>query len=348
MQYRPLGNTQVQVSIICLGTMTWGEQNSEADAHAQMNYAVEQGVNFFDTAELYPVPPNKESWGSTETFIGNWFKQTGKREQIILASKVVGPGEWLTYMRQGRSPKLDKKNIKQAIKGSLQRLKTDYIDLYQVHWPDRQTNVFGRLESKHDPETDLSLENILEAMQELIQAGQIRYVGISNETAWGTMEYIRLSRDNNLPRIVSIQNPYSLIMRQYETALAEVSMREQVGLLVYSPLANGVLSGKYLGGKVPKGSRMDYFKGRSEGRYNPPHAQPAIQAYVDLAHKYDLDPAQMALAFVNSREFVTSNIIGATNMEQLKMNIASAKVDLSDQVIDEISLIHTQMPNPIV
>jgi aryl-alcohol dehydrogenase-like predicted oxidoreductase len=327
--------------------MNFGEQVSEADAHEQMDYAVEHGINFFDTAEMYPIPPHKESQGRTETYIGNWLKKSGKRNDLIIASKVIGPTE-LTYARGGESPRLNRKNIRIAIEGSLKRLGTDYIDLYQIHWPDRRTNYFGQRGYKHNAEYEaVPHEETLEAMSELIKEGKIRHVGLSNETAWGIMECFRLHREKDLPRVQSIQNPYSLIMREYETALAEISIREKLSLLVYSPLSFGVLTGKYLGGKMPEDSRFAYAKGRNMPRYNPPHAQTAIEAYVTLSKKHGLDPAQMALSFVNSREFVTSNIIGATSMEQLKADIKSTDLTLSDEVLSEIEQIHSQMPNPL-
>ena len=347
MKYRKLGTTNLDVSVICLGTMNWGEQNTESEAHEQMDYAVSQGINFFDTAEIYPIPPNAESQGRTETYIGNWLKKTGKRKNLIIASKVGSRSE-MTYTREGKIPRLDGHNIKYAIDGSLKRLQIDYIDLYQLHWPDRKTNYFGKRSYKHIAgDEPISLEETLSALEELIKEGKIRYIGLSNETAWGVMECFRLHWKKGLPRIQSIQNPYSLLMREYETALAEISMRENLSLLVYSPLAHGVLTGKYIGGVIPKGSRFDYSGGRNSERYNPKHAQPAIEAYIDLAKKHGLDPAQMALAYVNSRGFVTSNIIGATSMEQLKTDIASIDLDLPEEVLQEIEKIHYEHPNPI-
>lgn len=346
MQYRKLGKTNEKVSLICLGTMNWGEQNTQADAHKQMDYAVSQGINFFDTAEIYPVPPNANSQGRTEEYIGSWFKKTGKRNDIFLASKVVSRSD-MSYIRNGETPRVNKKQIKLAIEGSLKRLGVNHIDLYQVHWPDRKTNYFGERGYSHDSnDTAVEIEETLEAMQELVKEGKIRYVGVSNERPWGIFEYLRLAREKKLPRIVSIQNPYSLIMRGYETGMAEISIREKVSLLVYSPLAMGVLTGKYLAGKMPKGSRFDYSK-RNNSHYNPAHAQVVIQAYVDLAKKHNLDPAQMALSFVNSRDFVTSNIIGARTMKQLKTDIASIDIKLSEEVIAGIEDIHLRMPDPI-
>lgn len=347
MEYRQLGTTALKVSVICLGSMNWGEQNTEKEAHEQLDYAVGQGVNLIDTAEMYPIPPNSRSQGRTETYIGNWLKKRKKRNDLIIASKVAGRSQ-TTYIRNGQTPRLDRKNIKFAIEGSLKRLQTDYIDLYQLHWPDRDTNFFGERGYIHNPkDNSVPLEETLETMNELIKEGKIRYVGLSNETAWGIMECYRLHWLKKLPRIQSIQNPYSLIMREYEISLAEIGIKEKLSLLVYSPLAHGVLSGKYLGGAIPKGSRFDYNGGRNSTRYNPPHAQNAIKAYVNLAKKHGLDPAQMALAFVNSREFVTSNIIGATSMEQLKSDIDSIEVKLTDELLEEIEYIQTIYPNPI-
>jgi aryl-alcohol dehydrogenase-like predicted oxidoreductase len=348
MVYRKLGTTDLNVSVICLGSMNWGEQNTEKDAHQQLDYAVSQNINFIDTAEIYPIPPRTESQGRTETYIGNWLKKRGKRDDLIIASKVAGRNPGMSYIRNGETPCLDKKNIRKAIEGSLRRLQTDYIDLYQLHWPDRNTNYFGKRGYTHDlKNTSVPIEETLEVMDELIKEGKIRYVGVSNETAWGIMEYLRLHREKHLPKIQSIQNSYSLIMREFETSLAEISIKEKLSLLVYSPLAHSVLTGKYIGGIIPKGSRFDYNKKRNYDRYNPPHAQQAIEAYVTLAKKQDLDPAQMAISFVISREFVTSAILGATSMEQLKTDIGSVDVKLSDEVLNEIEEIHKEHPNPI-
>ncbi|PIZ66375.1 aldo/keto reductase [Candidatus Roizmanbacteria bacterium CG_4_9_14_0_2_um_filter_39_13] len=349
MKYRKLGTTDIDVSVICLGTMNWGEQNTESEAYEQMDYAVSQDINFFDTAEFYAIPPHKQSQGSIERFIGNWLKKTGKRKDLIIASKIVGPVD-VDYMREWGTPRLDRKNIKFAVEGSLKRLQTDYIDLYQIHWPERKTNYFGIRDYTHEnnPEIDgISIEETLTALKEMIDEGKIRHIGLSNETAWGTMEYLRLSKEKSLSRIQSIQNPYSLIMREYENSLAEISVRERVSLLVYSPLSHGVLVGKYLDGAMPKKSRFGYSGGRNSERYNPAHAQIAIKAYINLAKKHNLDPAQMALSFVNDREFVTSNIIGATTMEQLKADIGSIDITLDAEVMQEIEKIHLEHPNPI-
>ena len=347
MIYKTLGTTNLRASAICLGSMNWGEQNTEKDAHEQLDYAISRGINFIDTAEMYPIPPRKDSQGLTETFIGNWMEKKKNRKKLIIASKVTGRSA-LTYIRQGNIVKLDRKNIRAAIEGSLKRLKTDYIDLYQVHFPDRNTNFFGRRSYIHNPEdTSIPIEKTLEALSELIQEGKVRYIGVSNETAWGLMEYLRLNREKKLPRIQSIQNAYSLIMREYETALSEITIKEHISLLVYSPLSHGVLTGKYLGGVIPKVSRFSYTKGRNADRYNTLPAQTAIRKYVTLAKKHGLDPSQMALSFVNSRPFVTSTIIGATTMKQLQTNIDSINIKLGKDILWEIEAIHYSHPNPI-
>ena len=344
MQYHQLGNTDIDVSVICLGTMTWGEQNTQTQAFEQMDYALDQGVNFFDTAELYAIPPRAETCGATETIIGHWFKQSGKRNQVVLASKVCGPTGWCPHIRDGQS-RLDAKNILTACEGSLKRLQTDYLDIYQVHWPDRNTNFFGKL--GYTPEDDAyatPIEETLEALNLLVQQGKVRHIGISNETPWGAMHYLRLAEAKELPRIVSIQNPYSLLNRTFEIGLAEIACREQTGLLAYSPLAFGTLSGKYLNGTKPANGRITLFPDYT--RYTNPQGQAATAAYVQLAHEHNLDPAQMALAFVCSRPFLTSVITGATTMQQLQNNIASMDVPLSDELMAAIQDIHTCHPNP--
>ena len=345
MQYRKLGNTDIDVSVICLGTMTWGEQNTQQQAFEQMDYAVEHGVNFFDTAELYAIPTNAATYGATEQIIGNWLSASGKREQIILASKIAGPGRWIPHIRGGNS-RFDRDNIVQALDDSLRRLQTDYLDLYQLHWPERNTNFFGKLGFEPDDEDQFTpVLETLQALDEQIQAGKIRHIGLSNETPWGVMQFLKVAEQHGLPRIVSVQNPYSLLNRSYEVGLAEISWRERAGLLSYSPMAFGVLSGKFLQGQHPAGARItlfpDYFT-----RYSNAQAVAATEQYVELARQHDLDPAQMALAFVNSRPFLTSTIIGATTMQQLKANIASIDVELSDAVLEGIAAIHTQHPNP--
>lgn len=346
MEYRRLGKTDIKVSKICLGTMTFGEQNTEADAHQQLDYALEQGINFIDAAEMYPVPINAATQGRTEQYIGSWLKQRSNRDKVILASKVAGPGrkEALGHLRDG--PRLSAEHIQQACEASLQRLQTDYLDLYQVHWPSRSTNYFGQLGYRygkdHHPET---IEETLTALGELVAAGKVRQIGLSNETPWGLAEYLSLAKDLNLPRVVTVQNPYSLLNRSYEVGLAEFAHRSSVGLLAYSPLGFGVLSGKYLQGQRPEGSRLTRW-GQYFTRYTHEHAQTAVQQYVELAQQHSLDPAQMALAYVNSRPFLTANIIGATSMEQLRANIASADLVLSDEILKSIEAIHDAHPNP--
>ncbi|MFZ1388509.1 MAG: NADP(H)-dependent aldo-keto reductase [Thiolinea sp.] len=346
MEYRPLGKTDIKVSKICLGTMTFGEQNTEADAHQQLDYAFEQGINFIDAAEMYPVPINAETQGRTEKYIGTWLKQRSDRDKIILASKVAGPGrkEALGHLRDG--PRLSREHVLQACDASLKRLQADYIDLYQVHWPSRSTNYFGQLGYRygkdHHPET---IEETLKALGELVAAGKVRQIGLSNETPWGVAEYLSLAKEFNLPRIVSVQNPYSLLNRSYEVGLAEFAHRSSVGLLAYSPLGFGVLSGKYVNGQRPEGTRLTRW-GQYFTRYTHEHAQKTTQYYVELAQKHGLDPAKMALAYVNSRPFLTANIIGATSMEQLRSNIASADLVLSDEVLKGIEAIHDAHPNP--
>ena len=344
MEYNNLGQTDIKVSQICLGTMTWGEQNTEEEAHQQLNYAIESGINFIDVAEMYPVPPREETYGLTESYIGNWLSKRKDRDKIILASKVAAKAEWLPYIRGGQI-KLDKKNIVQALEDSLRRLKTDYIDLYQMHWPDRDTNFFGKLAYYHAPEKDgIPIAETLAVLNDLVKQGKIRTIGISNETPWGCAEYLRISREKELPRIVSIQNPYNLLNRTFEIGISEFSHREQVGLLAYSPLAFGALSGKYLNNQKPEGARLTLFE--RFNRYLNPQATKATEAYVNLAKKNDLDPSQMALSYVSSRPFLTSNIIGATSMEQLKMDTESINIELSDDVIKDIESIHEKIPNP--
>lgn len=345
MQYRPLGRTGLNVSLISLGTMTFGEQNTEQDGHQQMDYALERGVNFWDTAEMYAVPPRQETYGATERIIGTWFKKNpGKRDKVILASKIAGPDERFPYIRDGKL-KFNRTHIKAAIDESLRRLQTDYIDLYQLHWTERTTNSFGRLAYVHNAaETFTPFAETLEAFADEIKAGRIRAVGLSNESAWGTMRWLTESERLNLPRMASVQNSYSLLNRAFEAGLAEVAHREDCGLLAYSPLGMGALSGKYLDGSASQGDRLNrypHFK-----RYRGPHADPSTSKYVALARKHGLDPAQMALAFVNSRPFVTANIIGATTMTQLKSNIDSIDVTLSDEVLAEIEKIHKEHTYP--
>ena len=343
MKFKKLGNTDLDVSIICLGTMTWGTQNSQKDAFEQMDYSVEKGVNFFDTAEIYSVPPTAESYGKTEEMIGNWFEKRKNRKKIILASKVAGPRcDWI----RGGGNNFSEKKIGEAIDGSLKRLKTDYIDLYQLHWPERTTNCFGVREfsiNKEEKEWN-SFESILQTLDKHIKSGKIRYIGMSNETPYGLSKYLELSKSKNLPRMMSIQNPYSLVNRTYEVGMSEISIRDKCGLLVYYPLAAGALSGKYREGEMPKDSRQALFKGWE--RMINPLAMKAYDEYYKLAKEYNITMVQLAQAFVNSRPFVTSNIIGATTMGQLKENIESINIELTDEMIDKINLIHNNNPNP--
>jgi len=345
MQYRKLGNTDIDVSVICLGTMTWGEQNTQPEAFAQMDYALEQGVNFFDTAELYSIPPKAATYGRTEEIIGNWLAQHGTRERIVLASKIAGPGEdWLPHIRAGKT-RFDRTHIEAALNASLKRLQTDYLDLYQLHWPERNTNFFGQLGfSPAQPDDFTPIAETLQALDAQVRAGKIRHIGVSNETPWGVMGFLQAAEQCGLARIVSVQNPYSLLNRSYEVGLAEISWRERCGLLAYSPLGFGVLSGKYLDGAQPHGSRLSLFPDYT--RYSNPAAASATARYVALAREHRLDPAQMALAFVNSRTFLTSTIIGATSMDQLKNDIDSVELTLPQQVLEGIEGIHSAYPNP--
>lgn len=343
MKYKKLGTTDLDVSLICLGTMTWGTQNSEEDAFKQMDYSVSKGINFFDTAELYSVPPTAESYGKTEKMIGNWFEKRKNRKKIILASKIAGPRcDWI----RGGKNSYNEKNLGEAIDGSLKRLKTDYIDLYQLHWPERSTNCFGLREFNINEEEKEwnSFESILQALEKYIKIGKIRYIGISNETPYGLSKYLELSKSKNLPRIMSIQNPYSLVNRTYEIGMSEISIRDKCGLLVYYPLAAGALSGKYRDGQMPKNSRMALFKGWE--RMINPLAMKAYDEYYKLAKDNNMTMVQLAQSFVNSRPFVTSNIIGATTMEQLKENIDAIDIELSDEIMNKINLIHNNNPNP--
>ena len=344
MEYRELGNTGTDVSVICLGTMTYGEQNTEAEAFEQMDYALAQGVNFFDTAELYAIPARVETYGRTEEIIGNWLHASNNRDKIILASKIAGPGEgWVDHIRGGKT-RYNHAHIEAALNCSLQRLKTDYIDLYQLHWPERQTNFFGPLGYSPKADSFTPIEETLGVLADLVQVGKIRYIGLSNETPWGVTQFLMAADKLGLPRVVSVQNPYSLLNRSYEVGLAEISWREQCGLLAYSPLGFGVLTGKYLHGASPAGARLTLYPDYT--RYSSPQALSATEKYVELAHAHGLNPTQMALAYVNSRHFLTSTIIGATSMEQLKINIGSIEVHLADETLDEVEAIHTQYPNP--
>lgn len=334
----------MNVSALCLGTMTFGEQNSEAEAHTQLDFAKSVGINFFDTAEMYPVPPKAETQGLTEQYIGTWLAKRGGRNELILATKVAGPADWLPYLRDGNLH-LDRCNIEAAIDRSLQRLQTDYIDIYQLHWPDRQTNYFGKLGYQHQENAqDTPIIETMEVLQDLIETGKIRHFGVSNETPWGLMKFLQYAESQDLPRCVSIQNPFSLLNRTFEIGLAEIAHREDCGLLAYSPLGFGVLSGKYLYNNQPEGARLTLYS--RFDRYSNPQAENATQAYVELARDYGLDPAQMALAWVTNQAFVTSNIIGATNLQQLQSNVSSLELRLSEDLLEQIDEIHRQHPNP--
>ena len=344
MKFKKLGNTNLDVSLICLGTMTWGEQNTQEEGFEQMDYAIEKGINFFDTAELYAIPPKEKTYGKTEEIIGNWFKLRKNRDKIILASKIAGPG--LKWIRGGGS-QYSPKSIEEALHNSLKRLKTDYIDLYQLHWPERNTNYFGDLDYEHDKEEKNwnSFESILKTLKKFIDQGKIRYIGISNETPWGFAKFLEIAKEQKLPRIVSVQNPYNLVNRAYEIGMSEISMREKAGLLAYSPLAAGYLTGKYRNNQMPKNSRMDLFYDNYP-RYHNERTYKAVDEYFNIAEKNKISLTQLAQAFVNSRDFVTSNIIGATTMKQLKENIASINISLNQEIMDEINLIHQKIPNP--
>jgi len=347
MQYRTLGKTDISVSLITLGTMTYGEQNTQAEAFEQMDYAIDNGVNTIDVAEMYPVPPRESTFGASEVIVGRWLAERGMRDQVVLATKVTGNGinnPGFEYIRGG--PRPSAVQIRQAINDSLGRLQTDYVDLYQIHWPDRQANFFGRLgcESLDKKAQIIPLEETVATLGELLKAGKIRHYGLSNETPWGIMEACRVADKLALPRPVSVQNPYNLLNRTYEIGLAEISLRENIGLLAYSPLAFGRLSGKYYNGALPAGSRLARYDRFT--RYNSPYAKAAADAYVDLALKHQVDPSELALAFVNQQEFVASNIIGATTLAQLDTNIRSVKLRLSDDLLLGIAALHQQYCNP--
>ena len=343
MNYRKLGNTDLDVSTICLGTMTWGEQNTQEEGFEQMDYALDQGINFFDTAELYAIPPKKETYGKTEEIIGNWFKEKKNRSKVILATKIAGPG--LGWVRGGGN-QYDKEKLNKAVNQSLKRLQTDYIDLYQLHWPERKTNYFGKLgyEHKNDNEWN-NFEEVLNSLDEIIKSGKVKYIGLSNETAWGLTKFLEISKTKNLPRVMSVQNPYNLLNRTYEIGLAEASIREKSGLLAYSPLASGIMSGKYRNGAVPDGSRMKLFGDRFP-RYKTKNTTNAVEEYYKISKKYNLDLAQMSLKFCELQPFMTSVIIGATSMDQLKTDIESVNVNLSEDIIKEINEVQKLYPNP--
>ncbi|MVW80265.1 NADP(H)-dependent aldo-keto reductase [Bordetella sp. 02P26C-1] len=346
MKTRKLGHTDIEVSLIGLGTMTWGEQNSEAEAHEQLDYALSRGVNLVDTAEMYPVPPKAETQGRTESYIGTWLAKTGRRQEIVLASKVAGPArdpKRPGHIRDGKTF-LDRKNLTAALDASLKRLQTDYLDLYQLHWPDRTTATFGADYKWIDDDYTVPIEDTLEVLQDFVRAGKVRHIGVSNETPWGVAQFLKYAEIKGLPRIATIQNPYSLLNRTYEAGLSEFSHREQVSLLAYSPLAMGVLSGKYLNGARPEGARLTLFT--RFDRYSNPQAQAATKQYVQLARDHGLSPTQLALAWVNQQRFVASNLIGATTLAQLKEDIDTVDVTLSDELVQAVNAIHKKHPNP--
>lgn len=346
MKYNQLGESALRVSEICLGTMTWGEQNTETDAHEQLDYAVSRGINFIDVAEMYPVPPKAETQGRTETYLGTWLRKQ-RRDSLFIATKITAPGRGFNWVRGG-SKAIDGKSIQEALNGSLRRLQTDYVDLYQIHWPDRYLPLFGNI--FYDPALEratVPIEAQLEAFAGFIKAGKIRYIGLSNESPWGAMEFIRLARQKGLPMVVSIQNAYNLINRTYETGLSEVTRREGIPLLAYSPLGFGHLSGKYLNGAAPAGARLTLFPPFGQ-RYDKPNVMPACAAYADLARRAGMTPATLAIAFCRSRWFCASTIVGATTMGQLKENIDAECATLGNGILADIDAIHLRYPNPAV
>ena len=343
MNYKKLGNTDLKVSTICLGTMTYGEQNTQDEGFEQMDYSLDQGVNFWDTAELYSVPPKEETFGLTEKIIGKWFEKTKKRNKVIIASKVAGPSR--AYIRGGGN-NYTLKRMTEALNESLKRLKTDYIDLYQLHWPERNTNMFGKLGYVHDDKENWNMfEDVLDHLNKFIKEGKIRDIGLSNETPWGVSKCLNLAKEKDLPRMMTIQNPYNLLNRTYEVGLAEISIRDEIGLLAYSPLATGYLTGKYRNNQLPKNSRLER-DGDFWRRYNKPNTSKAVDVYYEIAKKNNLDFAQMSLIFSEIQPFTTSVIIGATTKDQLKTNIESVNINLSDEVIDEINEVQKIYPNP--
>ena len=343
MKYTTLPNTDIQVSKICLGTMTFGQQNTEAEGHAQMDYALEQGVNFFDTAEMYSVPARQETYGSTERILGTWFQKTGNRDKVVLASKIAGPNPNFTYMREKND--FSPASIQYALDQSLERLQTDYIDLYQLHWPERKTNFFGQRGFKvQDDAWEDNIHAVLETLNGFIQQGKIKHIGLSNETPWGIMRFLEESKYHNLPRIKTVQNPYSLLNRLYENGSAEIGIRENVGLLAYSPMAFGVLSGKFLTGEAHPNARINLFPQFS--RYNSEQSAAATRLYNEIAQQNGLTLTQLALAFIEQQPFVTSTIIGATTMEQLKENIDTIKVTLSEELLQAIDAVQAKIPDP--
>tara|TARA_B100000073_G_scaffold341390_1_gene342691 strand:+ start:118 stop:1149 length:1032 start_codon:yes stop_codon:yes gene_type:complete len=341
MEYNILPNSNIKVSKICLGTMTWGRQNNQQEAFDQMDYSIDKGVNFFDTAELYPVPATPDKYAITEEIIGNWFQQSKKRDKIILATKIAGPGDYTAHIRKTG---FKGNSIENALDGSLKRLKTDYIDLYQLHWPERITNTFGNRNYQYFNDSwEDNFEFILEKLKELIKIGKIRHIGLSNENPWGIMKFLEYSK-RELPKMITVQNPYSLLNRLFEVGSSEICKRENVGLLAYSPLGFGILTGKYFNGKMPKNSRLDLFP--TLKRYSNENSIKAAKLYQEVANKHNLSLTHLSLSFVNDRPFVTSNIIGATNLEQLKENIESVNIKLSDEIISEINSINNKIPNP--
>ncbi|MFV5700295.1 aldo/keto reductase [Flavobacterium sp. XS2P12] len=343
MKYTTLPNTDIKVSKICLGTMTFGQQNTEVDGHAQMDYALENGVNFFDTAEMYSVPARQETYGSTERILGTWFKKTGKREEIVLASKIAGPNPNFTYMRENND--FSPASIKFALDQSLQRLQTDYIDVYQLHWPERKTNYFGQRGFKVQEDAwEDNIHNVLETLDGFVKEGKIKHIGLSNETPWGIMRFLEESKYHNLPKIKTIQNPYSLLNRLFEAGSAEICRRENVGLLAYSPMAFGVLSGKFLTGESLPNARINLFPQFS--RYNSAQCTEATRLYQEIAKKNGLTLTELSLAFIEQQPFVTSTIIGATTLEQLKENIDTIQVSLSDEILKAIDEVQAVIPDP--
>ncbi len=345
MHYSTLPHTDLKVSKICLGTMTYGEQNTEAEAHEQLDYATANGVNFIDTAEIYSSPISPETQGSTERFIGNWLKNRGKRDDLIIASKIAGKGAFAEHLRLNLG--YSKQNLEEALHFSLQRLQTDYLDLYQLHWPMRNTNFFGPRAYKHEDNEQWE-DNLLEILQSLdgfIKSGKIRYIGVSNETPWGMMRYLQLAKKHDLPKMVTIQNPYSLLNRIFEVGLAEICMREEIRLLAYSPLGSGLLSGKYHLGTDKPGNRFNKYS-KNVGRYKKAGSWEATEKYLKIAQDHDMSLPQMALAFVNQQSFTGSNIIGATTMPQLKENLASTDVSLDEEILTLIEEVQELIPNP--